>query len=102
MAGVLGLLTLVGCAHGTMRGSVAMKASDEEAHVCLGNNEVQAGDKVSFFKNVCIRKGKYDGGECQREKLGEGEIIRTLNHHYSVAKVNPGVAFDEGTVVEKN
>jgi hypothetical protein len=100
---VAGLMALVGCAHGTMRGSVAMKASEDEAHVCLGDNEVKTGDTVSFFKSVCARSGKGEsGGNCRKEKLGEGIIERTLNHHYSVAKVNPGVTFEEGTIVEKN
>ncbi len=42
-----------GCAHSLMRGSVAMKANDEEAHVCMGNTEVKVGDRVVLYKNVC-------------------------------------------------
>ncbi len=101
---VASLLALTGCAHGTMRGSVAMKVSDDEAHVCLGDDEVKTGDKVTFFKNVCTGAGTGKRDlirECRKEKLGEGEIVRVLNHHYSVAKVNPGVAFEEGTIVER-
>ena len=41
---VLGLLILsismAGCAHSVMRGSIAMKVSDTEAHVCMNNDEV--------------------------------------------------------------
>lgn len=107
MVGVVGMVALAGCAHGTMRGSVAMKASDDEAHVCLGENEVKAGDKITFFKNVCSgaragAKAGPNGGECTKVKLGYGEIVRTLNQHYSVAKVDPGIDFQEGTIVEKN
>jgi hypothetical protein len=76
---VIGLIG-VGYAHGLMRGSVAMKFNDHEAHVCLGDTEVKAGDKV---------------------KIGEGTILQTLNEHYSVMKVDPQVAFEEGTIVEK-
>ena len=92
-----------GCAHNAMRGSVAMKTSEDEAHVCLGDNEVKAGDKVSLFKNVCTAKGKATegNGACEKRFLGEGEITQLLNQHYSVMKVAKGVTFDEGTIVEK-
>lgn len=104
--GMVGVIALTGCAHSAMRGSVAMKASEDEAHVCLGDDEVKLGDKVSFFKNVCTSpKGKAangDGASCTKVKLGDGEITRLLNHHYSVAKVNPGVIFEEGNIVERN
>ena len=98
-------IALVGCAHSTMRGTVAMKANDEEAHVCMGEKEVKPGDKVALFKNVCLSPKAAQGGGgvagCHKEKLGEGEVTRTLNEHYSVVKVNPGVPFQEGTIVEK-
>ena len=101
--GLMTLITLSGCAHSTMRGSVAMKASADEAHVCLGEGEVKQGDRVSFYRNVCPSgKARAEGGSCRKEKLGEGEIVRTLNAHYSVAKVAPGVQFEEGTIVERN
>ncbi len=88
---------LSGCAHTMMRGSVAMKVSPQEAHVCLGDKEVRAGDRVGLFKNVCRGKGAM----CEKVRLGEGEVTKTLNDHYSVIKVQPGVAFEEGTIVEK-
>ena len=85
-----------------------MKGSDQEAHVCLGDGEVKAGDKVALFKNVCTggsggpaRVGETSGGGCTKVKLGEGVVERTLNEHYSVVKVDSGVPFEEGTIVEK-
>jgi hypothetical protein len=105
---VAALFSVVGCAHGTMRGSVAMKASDTEAHVCMGEQEVKAGDKVVLFKNVCsspkasgkaVEGGRFDG--CKKVRLGDGVVERTLNEHYSVVKVAPGVQFAEGAIVEK-
>lgn len=107
---VAALFALVGCAHSTMRGSVAMKGNDDEAHVCMGDNEVKAGDKVALYKNVCTggkggggRAGERGGdfGGCKKVALGEGVVERTLNEHYSVVKVNPGVQFEEGAIVEK-
>ena len=81
-----------------------MKASEDEAHVCLGNNEVKTGDKVNLFKNICTSKGRAaDGGGagCEKRFLGEGEVSQILNQHYSVVKVAKGVPFEEGTIVEK-
>ncbi len=100
---LLVITALSGCAHSTMRGSVAMKASNEEAHVCMGDNEVKAGDKVTLFRNQCSQSGGKVGAAdpCHKVKVGEGTVERTLNEHYSVVKVNPGVQFEEGTIVEK-
>lgn len=104
---MLNFMAMAGCAHSTMRGSVAMKANDEEAHVCMGDKELTAGDKVAFFKNVCagpkggVRSGLGETGGCKKVQLGEGVVERTLNEHYSVVKANPGVQFEEGSIVEK-
>ena len=82
-----------------------MKASDDEAHVCMGEKEVKAGDRVTLFKNVCSNakaRGLSGGdGTCEKVKLGNGTVERALNEHYSVVKVDPGVQFAEGTIVEK-
>lgn len=49
LGAALGLaIALSGCAHGLMRGSVAMKANEDEAHVCMGDKEVKAGDRVAL------------------------------------------------------
>lgn len=96
-----------GCAHHAMRGSVAMKTSDSEAHVCLGKGEVKAGDRLTLYKNVCTTKGGggrgeggNNGGSCQIKELGMGSVQTILNDHYSVVKFDQGVQFEEGTFVE--
>ncbi len=84
-----------------------MKVSDEQAHVCMGEKEVKPGDQLTLFKNVCttpkeaLRMGGPSFAGCLKVKLGEGEVTRTLNEHYSVIRVNPGVQFEEGAIVEK-
>lgn len=102
---IFSLATLVGCAHSTMRGSVAMKINDEEAHVCMGDKEVKAGDRVALFRNVCtgVRGGPKIGpsGTCEKKRIGAGTVERTLNEHYSLVKVDKGVQFEEGAIVEK-
>ena len=85
-----------------------MKGDDQEAHVCLGEGEVKGGDKVALYKNACTsskasagKTGYGAASTCTKVKLGEGIVERTLNEHYSVIKVNPGVQFEEGSIVEK-
>lgn len=101
--GVILTIAFTGCAHSMMRGSVVMKASDNEAHVCMGEQDVKAGDKIALFKNVCSKTaaGNKSNGACEKVKLGEGEITKTINDHYSILKVNTGVQFEEGNTVEK-
>ena len=97
-------LMLTGCGHAMMRGTVAMKAGKDEAHVCLGDNAVKGGDKVAFFKNSCKSHGAGKGDrdtECELKKLGEGTVSRTLNSHYSLVKTDGTFNFEEGTLVEK-
>lgn len=93
---------LFGCAHSTMRGSVAMKVSDTEAHVCMDNDEVKPGDKVILFRNKCPGSVRgRNGAICQKERLGEGVVTQILNEHYSVVQFDKGVEFGEGSFVEK-
>lgn len=99
---------MMGCAHSShTRGSVALKHNTEEADVCLGKGEVNVGDRVSLFKSECKARtmGGRDGAgstqSCSKIKLGEGEIVRVLDDHYSTIRVSSNVPFGEGTIVEK-
>ena len=96
---------LSGCAHSVMRGSVAMKTSENEAHVCLGEGEVAVGDRVTLFRNTCVRTGgnSADRGaaSCEKKEVGMGSVQKIINQHYSVVKFDQGVQFDEGSIVEK-
>lgn len=98
-------LVLAGCSHGLMRGSVAMKVSDTEAHVCLDDTEAKVGDRVTLFKSRCSGGGGGKSGgqgrSCEKVQLGQGTVTEILNHHYSLVKFDAGVAFEEGTFVEK-
>jgi hypothetical protein len=106
LALVLGL-GLSACAHHEMmRGSVAMKVSDRDAHVCLGENEVKVGDHVNAYKNECkptaFTSGRGAGRvTCKLTKIGSGKVVEVLNEHYSTVEFDPGVSFEEGTVVQK-
>ncbi len=83
-----------------------MKTSADEAHVCLGQGEVKTGDRVNIFKNVCTGRGtsvRISGtaGSCEMKELGMGTVKDIINDHYSVVKFDPGVIFEEGTLVER-
>lgn len=98
-------IALGGCAHGLMRGSVAMKVSDREAHVCMNRDEVKVGDRVALYRNDCPSKGgrvsSSAGATCQKKFLGDGTVTEIINDHYSLVKFDEGVQFEEGTFVEK-
>ena len=89
------ILSLAGCSHSLMRGTVAMKVNDKEAHICMGDGEVKVGDKVTLFRNDCRPKGG-----CKKVDAGEGSVTQVLNEHYSAIQVTKGT-FEEGTIVEK-
>ncbi len=97
-------LGIVGCSHSSMRGTVAMKVSDREGHVCLGDGEVKPGTPVAFYESVCKERGasrlEYSSLICKKVKVGEGEITQTLNEHYSVVRADPGVLLRENLIVE--
>lgn len=100
------LTILSSCAHSVMRGTVAMKTSSNEGHVCLGQGEVKTGDRVTLLKNVCTgQAASIDAGStgrtCQLEQLGMGTVQNILSDHYSVVKFDAGVPFEEGTLVER-
>ena len=105
---ILGLVVAFGCAHAPSRGSVAMRSSEDEVHVSLGDSEVRAGDQLSFYRNACYPPQKkthnwyHEVEDCSRFKIGDGQVVRTLDHNFSVARVSPGMSFDSETVVEKD
>ncbi len=98
---LLALLVGVGCGHAAMRGSVVMKISDSQAHVCLGNNEVAVGDHVRLIKHKCTSSSKPAVRQCTPVVIAEGQVTQVLNEHYSVVDFPPGTAFVEGDSVEK-
>ena len=98
-------LGMVGCAHSLMRGSVAMKINETDGYICLGDKEVKAGDRVTFYKSSCeppaTGRTKAQADLCKMLELGKGTVTEILNDHYSIVKADPKVAFSEGTIVEK-
>lgn len=102
----LGLVLISGCASGVKRGVVAMKISDTEAHVGMGESDLSVGDHVELYRNACTGGlGGRDGGSnrsCRKEPMGHGEVSRILNPDYSVVQFPAGTKFSEGDMVEKH
>lgn len=104
---LMSLVVISGCAPAVHRGSVAMKIGDNEAHVCLGNDEVVPGDKVTYFRNVCTPSNagtkpvKPTLARCEKKRIGTGTIKSVLNEHYSVASIDGSFEYREGDIVEK-
>jgi hypothetical protein len=96
---VLGVLFAAGCSHSMMRGSVVMKTSDTEAHVCLGRGEVAVGDHVHLFHNDCSTGSKP--GQCRRVLVADGEVEQLFDDHYSMVRFPAGTAFVEGDTIER-
>ena len=91
-----------GCAgnHSAMRGSVVMKMSDQEAHVCLGDGEVTVGDHVRLYNNVCAPDGSTKRVKCDKVYVADGTVTEVLNSHYSVVNFPAGTQFAAGETVE--
>ena len=98
---------LASCAstnHKYMRGTVAMKLDNKTAHVCLGDNEVQPGDKILFYYNDCEQVDPEVGGLkglCTLKKLGTGKVTNIHNSHYSTVRTDGSFKFKEGTLVQR-
>lgn len=97
---------MVGCAASQYpnRAAVVMKINETEGHICMGAGEVKPGDRVVLYEHNCERSPgnpKRFPESCGKVKVGQGEVLRSLNEHYSVIRVESGVPFKEGTTVEK-
>lgn len=96
-------LSLGGCGHAAMRGSVVMKVSDTEAHVCMNKGELQPGEAVRLYRSQCntpmAAKNPALAQNCPREGV-TGQVEKALNDHYSLVRFPAGTKFEEGDKVE--
>lgn len=99
---LLGIPLLFGCAHSATHGTIAMKISDQTAHVSV--HGLNAGQNVTLFHNKCTKGGGGRGGNfsgfCTKEKIATGTVTQVLNEHYSVVEFPSGTKFEEGDFVE--
>jgi hypothetical protein len=95
LAIVLGLFAAA-CTHQTMRGSIVMKTTDTDAHVCLGRGEVAVGDVVHLIHNECAK-----ASQCRRVTVADGTVVELFDDHYSLVRFPAGTWFAEGDTVER-
>lgn len=102
---VCSVLLLVSCASGGVkRGSVAMKISDNQAHVGMGGKEVKVGDHLVLYRNECTGGAGKDSAdrECRKVEAGHGEVSKILSNDYSAVTFPDGTKFTEGDTLEKH
>ena len=97
----LAFTTLGACAtgHSAMNGSVVMKVSDTEAHVCLFEKEAPIGARVQLYRHTCVTKyGK--SYECGKQPVAIGTISHKMADHYAMVTFPKGTQYEEGYTVE--
>lgn len=87
---------MTACAAAHSRGTVAMKITDTQAHVCVGKESVSPGTSLEVLRNVC------DGPKqtCKLTRVGHGAVTEVLNEHYSVAEFPAEIKVREGDLIE--
>lgn len=95
------MILLAGCAT-VRRGTIGMKIDDQVAHVALNRGEVQVGDHVELYANVCPGKRGGEDFMCKKVSKGHGVVTKVLNDHYSEVEFEKGIIFKEGDFVEKH
>jgi hypothetical protein len=86
------------CTHSMMRGSVVMRTTDTDAHVCLGRGEVAVGDHVHLIHNDCAGSKPT---QCHRVPVADGTVLELFDDHYSLVRFPSGTTFAEGDTVER-
>jgi hypothetical protein len=98
---VASLAVVAGCAtgHEAMRGSVVMKMSDTEAHVCTFNQSAPVGSRVQLYRHMCVTKygKKY---HCDKQPVAIGTVTEQLGEHYALVTFPAGTNYEEGFTVE--
>ncbi len=93
-------LGLGACASQLHRGVVAMKVTENVAHVGLNKSEVSVGDHVELYGNRCT--GTKDEKMCQKFAKGHGTVTQVISDDYAAVKFDAGVTFQEGDFIEKH
>jgi hypothetical protein len=97
----LSLVTLAACAtgHEAMRGSVVMKVSGTEAHVCLLAGDARIGSRVQLYRHTCVTKYARSY-QCEKQPVAVGTVSERMGDHYALVTFPQGTAFEEGYTVE--
>jgi hypothetical protein len=97
----LAFTTVAACAtgHQAMSGSVVMKVSDTEAHVCLFEQDAPIGARVQLYRHKCVSQAgkRYD---CDKQPVAVGTIAHKMGH-YAMVTFPQGTQYEEGNTVEQ-
>jgi len=99
---VLAFITIAGCAtsgHQAMSGSVVMKLSDTQAHVCLFEKEAPVGTQVQLYRHTCKSQGR-GAYQCTKQSMAIGKISQTMGGHYALVTFPEGTKLEEGYTIE--
>jgi hypothetical protein len=75
--------------------------SPTEYDVCIGDKQVQTGDRIAFFKERCSGGGRSGPKRCHKEKVVEASVLKTLDEHLSTVKLDSEVELTEQMTIEK-
>jgi len=87
-----------GTSHAAMRGSVVMKVTDTDAHVCLAEGQAAVGEHVRLYQHRCTTAGRAT--TCEKVAVADGVVTELLNEHYSTVRFPAGTTIAEGDTVE--
>lgn len=107
----LAFTSIAACAstsgHKTMSGSVIMKVSDTQAHVCLFDHEAPIGAQVQLYRHNCVDQYGKPGApysktpyQCEKQPVAIGTIAQTMGGHYALVTFPQGTQYEEGYTVE--
>jgi hypothetical protein len=100
----LAFATLAACAtgHEAMNGTVVMKVSETEAHVCIFGKDAPVGAQVQLFRHNCEMKGGATPNryECTKQQVAIGKIATKMGGHYALVTFPQGTKIEDGYTVE--
>ena len=95
----------VACAHQhAVQGYEQKSEIPEGLRVTIGGAEVKEGDRIRFFNTTCKKVGGVRSGTrevCRDDNVGEGTVLKVLDHDSAIVRPDDGVKVDEETEVEK-
>lgn len=100
---MVSMLIVSSCAtHPLMKGTVAMKVDEKNGVACIDTDNLQVGSRLTVANNQCSRVpvSKNDSTYCQLVTVGEIEITKILNDHYSEFKTIGDFRFIEGSILK--
>ena len=106
----LAFTTVTACAtgHSAMSGSVIMKVSETEAHVCLFDHDASIGTHVQLYRHSCTSQYGKPGTPassrtpyaCEKQAVAVGTISQKMGGHYAMVTFPQGTQYHEGYTVE--